>query len=281
MGVTGAACWRPVGPSKHAEQRGPLPVDSAARFTLMRRSLSRFVAWAIAVGVLVSACSSTDRMAAPVEEEVAVGDRLTDAAEEVPVEPDAAVVGDEEAVVAPDVEVSDSVDSSAEPDGAPEGERVTAFARGVRVCVMNERTTRDGKPAWIVVKFDRADRVSRESSWVAPGSEICGEASWSANLTSVGDLLGSLITMYDDTRTAEIRAINYAIGETSMEMIMHPTTQARGLSCSVFRENSTEVLDDTINRFTLKRLPDSGSFKEYTITVSDGQSSKLCFPGYY
>lgn len=60
---------------------------------------------------------------------------------------------------------------------------------------------------------------------------------------------------------------------------MHPTTQARGLSCSVFPDSSTAALDGTTRRFTLKRLPDSASFKENSITVSDGRSSKLCHPG--
>ena len=227
----------------------------------MRGSSSRWVALAAAVGVVLSACSSTDRMAAPAAEDV-VSDQGMTSSEEMPVEPD-------------------SDETSAELDVDAQGERAQAFARGVRLCVINSRTTRDGKLAWIDVKFSKADRVSRDGTFVAPGDQICGQAGWEANLFSVGDLLGSLTTMYDDTRTAELRVINYAIGETSMEMVMSPTAQSKGISCIVFKENSSEIFDDSINRFTLKRLPDSSSFKEYSVTVSDSQSSRLCFPGYY
>lgn len=227
----------------------------------MRGTSSRWIALVAAAGFVLSACSSTDRMAAPAAEDVVSNQGMT-SEQEMPAE-------------------TDANESSEELEGAPQEERAQVFARGVRVCVINERTTRDRKPARINVKFTKADRVSRESNYVAPGEQICGEAGWEANLISVGDLLGNLATMYDDSRTAELRAINYAIGETSLEMVMAPTKQSRGLSCIVSSENATEVLDDSINRFTLKRLPDSSSFKEYTVTVSDSQSSKICFPGYY
>jgi hypothetical protein len=223
---------------------------------------------------MVSACSSTDRMAAPVVGEV-VSDQVTESDVEVALEPDTAVAGDQDA----DLEVDANADAegtTAELDGAAEGTRVQAFVRGVRVCVINERTTRDGKPAWINVKFSKADRVSRGNSYVAPGDQICGEAGYEANLVSVGDLLGSISTMYDSTTTANLSAVNHAVGEASMDIVMPKTAESRRWYCSISRENTSEVVDDTINRFTLKRLPDSASFKEFTVTVSDGQSRELC-----
>jgi hypothetical protein len=58
-------------PTKRVGQIGRFPLHSPANFVHMRRSLSRVFALALAAGVVLSACSSTDRSAAPAEEVVA------------------------------------------------------------------------------------------------------------------------------------------------------------------------------------------------------------------
>jgi hypothetical protein len=65
-----------------------LPLDFPAIFVFMRRSLSRVIAVTLAAGVVLSACSSTDRSAAPAEEEVVATDQVTESVEELELESD-------------------------------------------------------------------------------------------------------------------------------------------------------------------------------------------------
>lgn len=233
----------------------------------MRRTSVQFVALALVAGVVLSACSSTDRMAAPVEEEV-VSEQVAESEEEAPVDTDDAVVAGEETLMEPDVEVTDSVETSAEIDGLAEGTQVQASLRGVRTCVINERTIRDGKPAWIVVRFDGADRVSQSSDRVAPGNQICAEAGYSL---SPFDITTKIYTMYDDTPVETLYSKNSAIGAPEMGF------SSNSHECNVYRENVPRTYDDGINRFTLTRLNDTKSFKEFTVLVSDSQSRQGCF----
>ncbi len=65
LGTTGS-----INPSKLGGQLEYLPPHFPANLVLMRRSSSRVIALALAAGVVLSACSSTDRSAAPAEEVV-------------------------------------------------------------------------------------------------------------------------------------------------------------------------------------------------------------------
>jgi len=213
--------------------------------------------------VVLSACSSTDRSAAPAEEEVVATEQVTESVEEFELESDS------------DVDALDADETSPELDGPPEGERAQVFVRGVRVCVINERTTRDRRTAWIDVEFTKVDRVSRESTFIAPGDQICGEASY--KVFTLSDLKATIATMYDDTATAKVAAVNQSGLSSILEIAVPDERESSSWYCYVDEVNETKSMDDEINRFKLRRLPDSTSFKEFTITVSDGQSRDRCY----
>jgi hypothetical protein len=239
-----------------------LPLDFLAGFVRMRRSSSRVFALVLAAGVVLSACSSTDRSAAPAEDVVAT-DQVTESVEELELESDS------------DVDEPDADEAQPELDGVQEGERAQVFVRGVRVCVTNERTTRDRRTAWIDVEFTKVDRVSRESTFIAPGDQICGEASY--KVFTLSDLKATIATMYDDTATAKVGAVNQSGLSSTLEIVVPDERESSSWYCYVDDVNETKSMDDEINRFTLRRLPDSTSFKEFTITVSDGQSRDRCY----
>jgi hypothetical protein len=231
---------------------------------LMRRSSSRVIFLALAAGVVLSACSSTDRSAAPAEDVVAT-EQVTESVEDLDLEPES------------DVDEPDAGEAQPELDGVREGERAQVFVRGVRVCVINERTTRDRRTAWIDVEFTKVDRVSRESTFIAPGDQICGEARYSTDMFTTYDLEATIATMYDDTAVAEVGAVNRLGDKPSMTIEVPDERESSAWYCYVFEDNGTKSMDDEINRFTLRRLPESTSFKEFTITVSDGQSRDRCY----
>jgi hypothetical protein len=85
--------------SKLVGQRGCLLLVFLAIFVLMRRSSSRVIALVLAAGVVLSACSSTDRSAAPAEEEVVATEQVTESVEEFELESDSDVALDQETVL--------------------------------------------------------------------------------------------------------------------------------------------------------------------------------------
>jgi hypothetical protein len=241
----------------------------------MRRTSSRVVALALAAGVVLSACSSTDRSAAPAEEKI-VTEQVTESVEELANEPEPVIEADQDSASDSDADAPSAGEASPELDADPEGERAQVIVRGVRVCVINERTTRDRRTAWIDVKFTKVDRVSRESTFIAPGDQICGEASYVPSMFTPDDLKATITTMYDDTATAEVGAVNHIGDLPSIAIEVPDERESSSWYCYVDEVNGTKSMDDEINRFTLRRLPDSTSFKEFTITVSDGQSRDDC-----
>jgi hypothetical protein len=265
-------------PSKLVGQRACLLLVYLAIFVLMRRSSSRVFALVLAAGVVLSACSSTDRSAAPAEDVVAT-DQVTDSVEELDLELELAEEADDELASGPGVDPEDADEAQPELDGPPEGELAQVIVRAVRVCVINNRTTRDGRPAWLNVEFTQVDRVSREGTLVAPGDKICGWKRYEVSLDSrVGTLMAYIATMYDDTPIASVLGKNRALGKTELRFNLadRDGPEYEYMGCYISSDREMDVLDDGINRFTLERLSDSASFKEYTITVSDGESLKRC-----
>jgi hypothetical protein len=233
----------------------------------MRRSSIRVIAVALAAGVVLSACSSTDRSAAPAEDVVAT-EQSTESVEELVNEPELAEEADQELASESDVDELDAGEAQPELDGAPEGERAGSSIRGSRICVINNRTTRDRRTAWIDVKFTIVDRVSRESTFIAPGDQICGESAHNANPAMV-DVAGVVTAMYDSTKSQGFAASNRVIGFPDFALF------ERGSGRECYYSNGGDWgfqgVDDSVNRFTMRRLPDSARFKEFTITVSDGE----------
>jgi hypothetical protein len=72
-----------------------LPLDFLASFVRMRKSSSRVFALALAAGVVLSACSSTDRSAAPAEEVVAT-DQVTESVEQLASESEPVIDADQD-----------------------------------------------------------------------------------------------------------------------------------------------------------------------------------------
>jgi hypothetical protein len=202
------------------------------------------IALTLAAGVALSACSSAERMAAPAEDVT-----VTESANESI--------------------VRNQVETNSEPPVEQEGELQKASLKGTRVCVINKRTQRDGKPALINVTFTKADRVSQESPYVPPGSQICAEGPYDSSAFS-NDIEGVIYTMYDETPKTKLWARNRAIGSPELEIQV-------GTELCDWIPNTSRVLDDKINQFTIIRLPDSPSFKEFTVTISDGKSSSGCY----
>lgn len=152
----------------------------------------------------------------------------------------------------------------------PDSSLTGASLRGTRVCVINQRTNRDGKPALIQVKFSKADRVSQEVPYVPPGGQFCAEGAFDSGFAA-NDVEGVIYTMYDDTPTTKLWARNRRVGDPELEI------QVGTEVCDTTIASVVRILDDKINRFTLRRLPDSPSFKEFTVTISDGESRSSCY----
>ena len=234
-----------------------MPLVFLAIFIFMRRSLSRVIAVALAAGVVLSACSSTDRSAAPAEEEVVATEQVTESVDELEIETDSDADAPSEGEASPDL------------DADPEGERAGSSILGSRVCVINNRTTRDGRTAWIDVKFTKADRVSRESTFIAPGDQICGEGAYNANPAKF-DVAGEVTAMYDSTKRQGFKAWNPMVGYPNFTIFASDSVKP----CYYSHRWSFSGVDDSVNRFTMRRLPDSARFKEFTLTVSDGEKDE-------
>lgn len=147
-----------------------------------------------------------------------------------------------------------------------EAEPVQAVFRGVRVCVINARSPERRPFPRLNVFFTKADRVSRESSLVAPGDALCGEAEHSS---AKYDVSGEINVMYDESKPMKFNGTNSVsgvVGEIGWNFSIYP--------CAVVtRENDTSIYDDGEVRFTLTRLDDSQDYKEFSITVSESQGA--------
>jgi hypothetical protein len=235
-------------------QLGGLSLNFSTIFKPMRRSSSRVIAVALAAGVVLSACSSTDRSAAPAEVDV-ITEQVTESVEELASDSDADAPREGEA--------------SPELEGDPEGERVESSIRGSRVCVINARSSNDVRTPRINVQFTRADRVSTQNELVAPGDQRCGEGAYL--LTAPQDVKGEIYIMYTDAQAMDIYANNLLVGFPAVEINKKDTP----LICARSRdEGEKSVYDDGVVRYTTLRLADSPQYKEFTITVSDSEGAQ-------
>jgi hypothetical protein len=217
----------------------------------MRRSLSRVIALVLAAGVVLSACSSTDRSAAPPEVDIAA-ERVAESTKDVGSEPGS------------DVDVLDVDETSPDLEGTQEEERVGGGLRGSRVCVINARSSDQVHTPRINVQFTKADRVSTETELVAPGGQRCGEAAYS--ITAPQDVEGDIYIMYIDAPVKSFYARNPLIGLPAVEV----RPQGSSLKCAVSSdEEDKRVYDNGVVRYTTLQLADSSQYKEFTITVSD------------
>jgi len=132
--------------------------------------------------------------------------------------------------------------------------------------VINNRSSREGRTGWIDVEFIKADRVSRDATFIAPGDQICGESAYDTDLFGE-DVIGEVTAMYDSTKRQGFVAGNRAIGNPVFGIF----ERGSGRGCNYSYGGGFSGVDDSVNRFTMRKLPDSARFKEWTLTVSDGE----------
>ena len=236
----------------------------------MRRSSGWFVAVAVAAGVVLSACSSPDRMAAPVEEEMIVSEQTGESGEEARF--DAEVAGSDDQAASEASSPSELTSPSTAPmppvsEGSGPDEAITrASLRGVRVCVVNNRTTRldslgRSQPANIEVDFTKANDATRGKSTVIPGSTVCGERAFSSDSY---DVEGFIATKFDNTPLIKFKGYNQRIGFPDMPVFIG----------SWLGQPDSPPYDDGENQVAIKREADSPAFIEFLITVSDSTAAR-------
>ena len=153
-------------------------------------------------------------------------------------------------------------------EGSDDQEPVQAGLLGARVCVINERSTKEGRLPRINVQFTKADRESNDSGLVAPGDQHCGEAAYSSEPQ---DVSGVVSIMYEDAPVMYFNSYNTWLGNPAVELVKAPNSMS---ACAASRtEGGKSVFDNGFIRYTTKRLPDSTRFKEFTISVSDSQGA--------
>ena len=227
-----------LNPTKQAGQRGCLLPDFPANFGRMRRYSNRVVALALAAGVVLSACSSTDRMAAPSDEEV-----MSSTDESVPVS-----------------------DDSLEPSKG-------LFNKSTRVCIRHEANLPSGS---VDIKFTHAD--TSDSGWLVPNGERkkrCAEGRERHGDKGGGwDVKGTLEFPFFGTYNAGeylFMASNPEIGSPTLQVNMTGPVKSY---CSIkegFSVGEKSTFDDALFHYTIERLPDS-NWKEFEITIRDSLS---------
>jgi len=259
----------PCYPTKQVGQLGGLSLKFPANFMLMRRSASRVIAVAFAAGVVLSACSSTDRSAAPAEDDV-VTEQVTEAVEELASEPEPVVEADQDLASDSDADAGSvlDVEANVQEDSAssvPETDAVGSVFRGVRLCVKNDRTTLDGRPAAIDVDMSSAS-TSHEGTFLNPTVENCGK-------TDTRLIMGEIQIMYTDAKAWTFKAQNLVPGDAQLEM----SRGVAGDACVyVDTEGRSKSYDDGFARYVLTRLNDSKEFKEFQLTVQDSRGETKC-----
>lgn len=195
----------------------------------IRKTQLSLIAIPAALGIVLTGCSnSPDRSAAPAED----------------VSEEASVTQNESA--SPDESANSSESDVSKLDGGGN--------LGTRVCVI--RANAD-TPA-MTVDFTRKDSV-RGNAKLGPGEQICGEGTFGTG----DDVLGKIT--FDSLKSMDIWGNNPWIGAPGAGV-----DQTDGKPCAGYEGmsvNQTQVWDDGVLNFTIKRLPD-GAWKEFTITVS-------------
>jgi len=153
----------------------------------------------------------------------------------------------------------DSEPTETAPSQFPEDVAVGALLDGVRVCVRNERTTVDGKPALINLTFeDRPRSRSWESDYLPPGSENCVESS--------DKMIGTLAIMYTEAPLLEVEVYNPPIFPAHMTLMLGDE-----ICIAVDNFAPNRVYDNGFARYVLERQADSKNLKNFSLVVSDSR----------
>jgi hypothetical protein len=156
-------------------------------------------------------------------------------------------------------------DESSEEGAALEQEVVGSFIRGVRLCVKNDRTNIDGRPAAINVDLGSVS-TSHEGTFLLPTVENCAK-------TDTRLIMGDIQIMYTDAKGLTFNARNLIPGGGQLEM----TRGIAGQLCVyVDTEGESKSYDDGFARYQLTRLKDTENFKEFKLTVKDSQGETQC-----
>lgn len=245
-------------------------MESSASFVFMRRSSIHFVSLVVAAAVVLSACSSTERMAAPVSEEI-VSEQVTAPLEEAPVDVDNVVAGDQEAdpEAQADVEANADVALDASPDESaisPNGD--SASVKGTRACITNN-TMDSPNPYWRdrepTVTWYAADSTTG-SGKLPIGSTFCAEGTGIAKndlaftLTDI-DTVGSEVTGF--LNNPWIGYPEVKVTETPSRSRFYNTCLNQGFSIG----DKAEVYFVTpIFHMVIERMPDT-RWKEFQFTL--------------
>jgi hypothetical protein len=172
-------------------------------------------------------------------------------------------------------EPSNLAAASAEPDPSA-GLRVmgsSADLRGVRVCVVNDRSDGQRPAARLNVKFTNVTAVSFGSELVSPKDQRCGQTPQGLLLANVEGQIGIMYILAQDM---EFKTQNPS---DALAGLLLQLPGGKKTCAGVAGVGNTDVYDDGDVRYTVKRLPNFLAENRYpyvdlSVTVSDSQGAQ-------
>jgi hypothetical protein len=184
----------------------------------------------------------------------------------------------ERAAAPPDIESTTELEADSFNDSPQVGGPAQSMVRGVRVCVINKLKDRsDGAVGSVNVKFTKAENVSKEAGPINRDETVCGDH---RHTSSEFDLQGTITIgytpeVYPNDLVMDMYAWNSARSNFFDRNLVIRKPGVKG-QCASTPQFAAEdwVYDDKVTRFTLQEEKATSQFKEWTITISNGESRR-------